>query len=431
MEPIQVKDLLINFTSEFTPLWNDQGSGAKKSASFWRPSTSADHLISFSSLGDVAHPSHDNLNHRKTVVVVSEANKTNGTALRQPKDFIEVWNSRGTGANADISIWQPVPPDGYVALGTVCGVGYQRPSLNTVRCVRADLAVPAYVADQIWNDKGSRGQIDFSAWDVMPPTAHPGEAYLAPGTFFGVRGYAKPEAPGLAHALHIPLTEVAGHELPAPPAPSADGQPSTLDAEESLHVCQLPWFLVSDPELPADEQPLRSPFYRLQRRDKYVLVDVARNPTTTSQTFKWTITKGSTGFAANFLKWATGVDMTEAWTGHSLRTNPKSSVRLGSAFTHSSVSSKGWTAPQTTDIAAYVPAHKTVAAYVVESEYTLLRRDASPLATSVTYTNTEQVYFSEANTTDSVEAERPQPVPAKEPPLEVTPHDVSHDPLVS
>ncbi|WP_155295914.1 hypothetical protein [Pseudomonas gelidaquae] len=30
MKPLQFNDLLINFTSEFLPLWSDKGSGAHK-----------------------------------------------------------------------------------------------------------------------------------------------------------------------------------------------------------------------------------------------------------------------------------------------------------------------------------------------------------------------------------------------------------------
>lgn len=54
MSSLQFKDLLINFTTEFHLLWNDKGSGAHKSASFWRPEISANHLNNFFSLGDIA-----------------------------------------------------------------------------------------------------------------------------------------------------------------------------------------------------------------------------------------------------------------------------------------------------------------------------------------------------------------------------------------
>lgn len=51
MKPLQFNDLLISFTSEFLPLWNDKGSGAHKAVGLWRPSTASDALRPFFYLG--------------------------------------------------------------------------------------------------------------------------------------------------------------------------------------------------------------------------------------------------------------------------------------------------------------------------------------------------------------------------------------------
>lgn len=47
MNSLQYKDLLINFTTEFVPVWNDKGTRAEKPVTFWRPSTSSDALGNF------------------------------------------------------------------------------------------------------------------------------------------------------------------------------------------------------------------------------------------------------------------------------------------------------------------------------------------------------------------------------------------------
>ena len=91
MNSLQYKDLLINFTSEFIPLWNDRGSGVYKSISFWRPATSADPLSQFFPLGDIAVEGYRNINQQKVVAVISDANKVDGTALRSPDEFELVW----------------------------------------------------------------------------------------------------------------------------------------------------------------------------------------------------------------------------------------------------------------------------------------------------------------------------------------------------
>lgn len=155
MESIKFGNLLINFTSEFTPLWNDQGSGSVRSASFWRPVPSSDFLAGYFPLGDLAVPGHDNINKRNIVAVVKEGEPPGSEALvkdkalSQPDDYELVWKDSGSGAYANGSIWRPIPPEGYVAMGLVCGTGHDKPSRNAIRCVRADLIIASYVGELI------------------------------------------------------------------------------------------------------------------------------------------------------------------------------------------------------------------------------------------------------------------------------------------
>ena len=119
-------------------------------------------------------------------------------------------------ARSDASIWRPIPPDGYVALGMVCSNGREKPSLNTVRCVRADLVIASPVGDVIWNDKGSGAKQNFSAWSIHPPTAAAGEIYFAPGTFVGAASFSKPATHVAAYSLRM---QIPLQTNPAPEAP--------------------------------------------------------------------------------------------------------------------------------------------------------------------------------------------------------------------
>ena len=175
MESIKVENLLINFTTEFHRIWDNKGSRSKPGG-FWRPSPAPDLLPGFFPLGDLAVSGHDNINHRRVVAVVCEGELPStaanpGKALSKPDDFEQVWKDKGSGANTDCSIWRPIAPDGYVALGLVCADGLDKPSVNSVRCVRADLVVASSIDNMIWSDKGSRAKQDFSVWSVRPPAA--------------------------------------------------------------------------------------------------------------------------------------------------------------------------------------------------------------------------------------------------------------------
>ncbi len=444
MNSLQFKDLLINFTTEFHLLWNDKGSGAHKSASFWRPENSANHLANFFSLGDISVEGYSQINNRKIVALVSDTNSVNGTALRPPEQWAAVWNNQGSKGSAEVSVWRPIPPPGYVAMGHVCSVGYESPPLNTIRCVRADLVVASHLGPMIWNDKGSRARVDFSAWDIFPPQAKPGEAYLAPGTFFGIDDYARPHTQELVHALRIELP-LQMNALPPPPAPKHGTQQPGTPINPTIHSCEIPWFAVRDWELKPIEQLQLSPTYRLERSDQYQHIGLGTNNAETSQTYNWRIAKGEVGENSLMLSTSTGIEMAHDWLIRSHLAKPYYSARLNQDFVHTGQSSKGWTQAASADIAAYIPANKTVAAYVIRSEYTLRRTDGSQLAETITYVNADQVYFQEslpdeAESGDDLAAlvpvsesvppdESPDPIPEVDAALEVTPGDISDDSL--
>ncbi|XVO90020.1 Vps62-related protein [Pseudomonas palleroniana] len=439
MPHLQFKDLLISFTSEFLPLWNDLGSGAHKAVSLWRPSTSADALGQFFPVGDIATDSYRNINQRKIVAVVSDANKVDGTALRSPEDYQLVWKDTDSGARTDFSIWRPLAPEGYVAMGLVCGVGYEKPSRNAVRCVRADLVVNAKPGDLIWNDYGSGASKDFSAWSITPPDAEPGEIYLAPGTFIGNARYAKPDLP--TYALRLDLTTQPGEPL-SPPALTGYEPPATEETPAPPQVCELPWFCVKDPELSTNEQLLSSPTYRLERTDRHQFAGFGHNTSVTSQPFMWTATKGEIGDYSLALSAISRVSMWRKWSA-SLRPFQLSfSANLEPAFTHTQRSAKGWNYASPLEIITYIPAQKAVAAYLIQSEYRLLRQDGSQVAATVTYINGDHIYMSEypkdQPVPDVSENELPEPLPTTEvalehaaaqtePALEIAGHDLVNE----
>lgn len=437
MNALQYKDLLINFTPEFIPMWNDRGSGVYKPISFWRPDTSSDALSHYFPLGDIAVSSYSNINQQKVVAVVSDINRVDGTALRSPEDFELVWKDAGSGARTDVSIWRALPPQGYVALGLVCGVGYDKPSRNALRCVRADLVMAAQTGKSIWNDKGSGAPMDFSAWTITPADAAPGTINLAPGTFIGNASFARPTA--TAYSLCLPLA-IELNELPPPPQLSSYEPPAALHALEQPQVGQLPWFTVKDPNLGAAEQLTTCPTYRLERSDSYLFVGFGHNQTSASQPFIWTSTKGETGEQSKALAATTGIRLCCEWPDDNRAFELGFSAHLSPGFTHCQRSAKGWSQPSELEIISYVPANKAVAAYIIQSDFRLLRADGSQVAGTATYANGDNVYVSEYPASTPVTRDEgptaPPPQPPMEPPqgdpdLEITIDDFDDDSFVS
>lgn len=430
MNSLQFNDLLISFTNEFLPLWNDKGSGAHKAIGLWRPSTASDALNPFFSLGDIAVDHYRNINQSKIVVVVSDANKADGTALRPPLDYQLVWHDEGTGALSNASIWRPIPPQGYVPLGLVYGVNYEKPSLHAVRCVREDLVVASNVGELIWNDKGSGSASDLSTWSITPPNASAGEIYLAPGTFVANNSYARP---GLApYSLRLALTAQL-NDLPPTPVLVGTESPTLEEATPTVHVCELPWFCVKDPELTVIEQFQASPVYRLERTDRHRLAGFGHNTEATSQPFMWTVTKGEHGGNAKALAFNTNVDLSKEWPLHTAAFEPAFSANLHRDFTHTQRSAKGWSQPSPLEIISYVAPNKAVAAYLLHSEYSLLRQDGSQVSGTVSYTNGDHIYLSESQGTEPQPEETLEPLsppqPQPQPELEVTSYDLFDETL--
>lgn len=428
MNPLQFNDLLISFTSEFLPLWNDKGSGAHKPVGLWRPSTTSDALSSFFSLGDIAADHYRNINQSRIVAVVSDANKAEGTALRPPLDYELVWHDKGTGARADASIWRPVPPEGYVAMGLVYGVNYDKPSYHAVRCVREDLVMAAQVGEPIWNDKGSGGPNDLSLWSITLPDAAAGELYLAPGTFIGNSTYAKPSH--AVYSLRLALTAPLS-DLPAPPALTGHEPPTAVESTSTPLVCELPWFCVKDPELTVIEQFQSSPTYRLERTDSHLLAGFGHNTATTRQPFMWTATKGESGRNAKALTAITRINLCKKWPDDTHAFELNFSAHLDRDFTHTQRSAKSWSHSSPLEIITYAPAQKALAAYLLQSDYRLLRQDGSQVSSTVSYTNGDHVYISESPDVQP----QPEQTPATgqtshaEPGLEIASHDFVDDPL--
>lgn len=428
MNRLQFNDLLISFTSEFLPLWSDKGSGAHKAIGLWRPSTASDALSPFFSLGDIAVDHYRNVNQSKVVAVVSDANKVDGTALRPPVDYQLVWHDEGTGALSNTSIWRPIPPQGYVAMGMVCGVNYDKPSRHAIRCVREDLVVASTSGELIWNDKGSGSASDLSAWSIIPPAATAGEIYLAPGTFVANNSYARPgPAP---YSLRLALTAQL-NELPPTPVLTGTESPTLEETTPTVQVCELPWFCVKDPELTVIEQFQSSPVYRLERTDRYLLAGFGHNTEATSQPFMWTATKGELGGNAKALAFNTNVDLSQEWPAYARAFEPAFSAHLDREFTHAQRSAKGWSQPSSLEIITYIAPNKAVAAYLLHSEYCLLRQDGKPVSGTVSYTNGDHVYLSESQDPEPQPESTPAPLspPQAQPELEVTSDDLFDDTL--
>ncbi|KAJ9537166.1 hypothetical protein OSB04_029899 [Centaurea solstitialis] len=73
-----------------------------------------------------------------------------GGTLAAPVDYTLVWNSQD---KSSCYIWLPTPPEGYKAVGYAITTSPQKPSLDSIRCVRSDLTEACETDALIWGSK--------------------------------------------------------------------------------------------------------------------------------------------------------------------------------------------------------------------------------------------------------------------------------------
>jgi len=145
-------------------MWNDVRSGADKNISIWRPSKSGyiwyDNSYWFS-LGDFAYESHDY--SPPSYMHMMRATSLHWSSVFSPPDSYErKWTDAGSGAMLDCSIWEPVCPSHFHALGNVATNGEHPPPFSVV-CVNDKYTQVSKVnRGAIWNDRGSGANLDVT-----------------------------------------------------------------------------------------------------------------------------------------------------------------------------------------------------------------------------------------------------------------------------
>ncbi len=112
-------------------------------------------------------------------------------------DYMWVYDDTGTGAFDDGSIWRPVVPPGFVAIGDVAHASHDQPAFATL-VIRddPDALRPPVGYEQIWNDEGTLGTHDVTIWNPIPPAG-----YACPGNV-ATPGYDTPPPNDLIRCVH-------------------------------------------------------------------------------------------------------------------------------------------------------------------------------------------------------------------------------------
>ncbi|KAG7570416.1 Vacuolar protein sorting-associated protein 62 [Arabidopsis thaliana x Arabidopsis arenosa] len=159
----------------FNKVWTVyEGGQDNLGATFFEPSSVPE---GFTILGFYAQP-----NNRKLFGWTLVGKDLSGDSLRPPVDFLLLWSGKSTKVeNNGVEtgfFWQPVPPDGYNAVGLVVTTSGEKPPLDKIRCVRSDLTDQSESDNQIWESNG------FSVSSSKPINRGTQASGVCVGTFF-------------------------------------------------------------------------------------------------------------------------------------------------------------------------------------------------------------------------------------------------------
>lgn len=153
--------LIFSTTSQFSEVWRDKGSGATMNGAFYRPIPPSGYKI----MGDYGQRNYNKPNGT-VMVFKAEHEDPNNLLLKPPEGFSQIVNDRGSDADQDGSFWYPLPPYGYVSIGSVVQRGYDEPDVEDYRCIRFDQVITGTLGGLIYADHGSGADQDMSIYRI-------------------------------------------------------------------------------------------------------------------------------------------------------------------------------------------------------------------------------------------------------------------------
>lgn len=147
---------LIATTAQLERMWWDKGSDSHRIITIWRPIPPLGYAI----VGD--HIT-EGLEPPGFGIILKDDNTGR---LAEPIRLVQCMHSPGKGLE-QLYVWYPVAPAGYVTLGCVVTRDNVVPSLQTVRCVRADLVNEVTMSKKpIWSVSASKSGYNCSIWKL-------------------------------------------------------------------------------------------------------------------------------------------------------------------------------------------------------------------------------------------------------------------------
>ena len=325
--------LLIRYTNTYKHQWNAIGSGGKFDVTFWHPE--ADTQNGWYPLGSLIVDHYRDINKKildggAYPAVLVKDSKAAGL-LAAPTDYELVYTDRRSGAKLYGSVWKAVCPENFVSFGVVTNgartdAGWQKPSFEAIRCVRAGYTAQAAIGDRIYMDEWTGAKNYLSVWDIVyPPDAisTDNRAALLTGASLGCGPNPSTQADKwaqdvcddrLVNMLLVPLPVYNSSENTM--QPRLTGYEPLKISPRYFSSIRVPFTLI--PIEYKDAPPARrktniekSPFYYLQREEIYSPINIVNNTQNPNPAqYSYTISTGYSETESKSFTGEVGVEVT-------------------------------------------------------------------------------------------------------------------------
>lgn len=272
----RVMDIGRGLTIAYTDRYVHKGDSiADDDARFFHPITPIE--SGWYPLGSYIHPLNSDIKNYPMVMIKDYYNEG---LLREPDGYTLVWK----GTNIDlstfettfVSVWLPICSGDFRVMGAVVGTNHDAPSLDAVRCVYKDFAVPGKVGDAVYSDTGSLAATELTVWEINPDNASTdNDQYLAVGSQIACNTRSSNSCePSAINLLRIPtpLFEKGKNRVPTG-LTGPEGYNESDPFPKYISSIRVPFTNI--PRLKEDHTNVsfnvyESPFYLIERTDKYV-----------------------------------------------------------------------------------------------------------------------------------------------------------------
>ncbi|KAL8092073.1 hypothetical protein At1g04090-like [Apium graveolens] len=169
----------------FNKIWaSHEGGPDNLGATIYEPSSVPE---GFTMLGCYGQANNESL---FGFVLAAKETDPESDILKMPTDYKLVWSSETSKLKQDgvAYVWLPMPPDGYKTAGHVVTSSSDKPSLEKIRCVRADFTVDSETEDWIWGQAKDLNVNGFNLYAMRPKERGAQALGVSVGTFVAQNG---------------------------------------------------------------------------------------------------------------------------------------------------------------------------------------------------------------------------------------------------